>query len=515
MLFDYWLHREATYAFKVYFGLFILSCIILSLIHLFTKFELKFDTYPVRVTFISFKLCILFFVSLNSIINLCLVFMFNNINYNFYKYEIDQITFNTTTHLLISNVLTIPFFNATTFSLTKFNLSFILLFSFLYPIIFSFLSYDFNCYTTDVYLRLYYIFFLSYTILIVENIILFYFAYELLLLLVYSAMMLSSNSRGSVEASLFYLGWAILGSIFVGLGFLILILKTNYTYFFNLKDNRLTYNETYYIYLLLFFGFGIKLSVWPFWYWLPKAHVEVSTGMSIFLSCILIKLSLFSLLRLQHCLLSEIPLNICIFVSALCAFDIVFRFANLQDLKAMIAYGSVLHTNLLVVLIHLDSFRSIKNSIFYIWGHSLSTTTLFIIVNLIETRYSSRNILNVTGLWYTSPLLAKFSVFSLLSFLDIPLTLFFWGEIYLWECFIFNFLTIAAQVMVLVSIIFMAIFFKVWWNVLFGTPDSATSIVSFNDLNYDTNFCLLWLNIVQVILGLQPNLLSFLCGFYI
>lgn len=88
--------------------------------------------------------------------------------------------------------------------------------------------------------------------------------------------------------------------------------------------------------------------------------------MSIFLSCILIKLSLFSLLRLQHSLLSEIPLNICIFVCLICAFDIIFRFANLQDLKAMIAYGSVLHTNLLTALIHLDSFSSIKNSIFYI-----------------------------------------------------------------------------------------------------------------------------------------------------
>lgn len=88
--------------------------------------------------------------------------------------------------------------------------------------------------------------------------------------------------------------------------------------------------------------------------------------MSIFLSCILIKLSLFALLRLQCLLLSEISFNICIFVSLLCTFDIVIRFVNLQDLKAMIAYGSVLHTNLLITLIHLDSFSIIKNSIFYI-----------------------------------------------------------------------------------------------------------------------------------------------------
>jgi len=88
--------------------------------------------------------------------------------------------------------------------------------------------------------------------------------------------------------------------------------------------------------------------------------------MSIFLSCILIKLSLFSLLRVQHCLLSEIPFNICIFLSFFCCIDIVFRFPSLRDLKAIIAYGSVLHTNLLVALIHLDSLKSLKNSIYYI-----------------------------------------------------------------------------------------------------------------------------------------------------
>lgn len=98
------------------------------------------------------------------------------------------------------------FFNITTLSLTKFNLSFILLFSFLYPIIFSFLTYDFNCYSSDTYLKVFIIFFLSFLILLVENIILFYFLYELLLILVFYAMFLSSNSRGSVEASLFFAG---------------------------------------------------------------------------------------------------------------------------------------------------------------------------------------------------------------------------------------------------------------------------------------------------------------------
>ena len=88
--------------------------------------------------------------------------------------------------------------------------------------------------------------------------------------------------------------------------------------------------------------------------------------MSIFLSCILIKLSFFSLLRFQHILLTEISYTICIIFASLTAIDIVYRFINLRDLKAIIAYSSVLHTNLLLILIHMDSFKNLKTSIYYI-----------------------------------------------------------------------------------------------------------------------------------------------------
>ena len=107
------------------------------------------------------------------------------------------------------------------------------------------------------------------------------------------------------------------------------------------------------------------------------------------------------------------------YISFFCYLNIIFRYSNLRDLKAIIAYGSVLHTNLLLALIHLDSLKSLKNSIYYIWGHSLSTTTLFIIVNMIETRYGTRNILYISGLWYNSPNLVYLSIFSLLSFLEL------------------------------------------------------------------------------------------------
>jgi len=153
---------------------------------------------------------------------------------------------------------------AITFS--KFSLIFFFLFCFLYPIIISLMGVDYSYNNFRFYIYMMFVFFFSYYLLMLDNILLFYFIYEIILILVFGAMYNTSNSRGSVEAAIFYLGWAILGSVLVGLGVVLVIsLSGSYT-FSSLKTNTLSSNEVYYIYMLFFFGFGTKLSTWPFWY---------------------------------------------------------------------------------------------------------------------------------------------------------------------------------------------------------------------------------------------------------
>lgn len=439
---------------------------------------------------------------------------FNNLNFNNSSLNEEYFNFFYTSidfPLFFKNTI---YFNIFKISITKFNLIFFLLFSILYPIIILMMGYDYNFINYRFYTTMLIIFILSYFLLVIDNIILFYFIYEIILILVFSAMYLSSNSRGSIEAILFFAGWAILGSILVGFGFILLINFTNDYNFSTICYNKLTINETFYIYLLFFFGFGTKLSTWPFWYWLPRAHVEVSTGMSIFLSCILIKLSYFCLFRVKFILMTEISYNICIIVTLISVIDIIFRIINLRDLKAIIAYSSVLHTNLLLALVHLDTFRIINNSILYVWGHSLATASIFISINLIESRYNSRNIIVVSGLWYTSPLIALLVFWSILSFLDLPITLFFWGELWLWIILINSIPILGFQIIILCSFFFITIFFKIWWNILFGTPDK--NILLINNINiYEIILILFWLIIIQLILGIQPSILTTLVGYII
>ena len=99
-----------------------------------------------------------------------------------------------------------PFRRFFIFSISKFNIIFILLFICLYPVISFMVISDDNAYSFKYYIHMQLIFCFSFFLLLTENIVVFYFTYEVIIILTYSMLNLSSNSRGNIEASLYFLG---------------------------------------------------------------------------------------------------------------------------------------------------------------------------------------------------------------------------------------------------------------------------------------------------------------------
>lgn len=442
----------------------------------------------------------------NKILKLRLLVLFLSIGFSIWGFLLSFLFFLSIKTFPLTSSFTLELFSIS-FICSPLQISFLLLFNLLFPIIFIYIlqDYAFSSYTLIFYFFNIQLF--TYLLLFLNNMLFFYFVYELLLILIFNVMYLSSNNRGSIEATLFYAGWALLGSILIGFSFLYIFISTNIVDFSNLPNHHLITSEVFWIYMGLFLGFGTKLSLWPMWYWLPKAHVEVSTGMSIFLSCILIKVAYFGLLRIQMLLSTEISYNICILLALCGILDVVLRIVNLKDLKALIAYSSVLHTNLLLILIHIDIYKITLSSFFYVWGHSLATTGLFICINIIELQYSSRNIFQVTGLWQTNPLLAYILLWNLFFFIDLPFSLFFWGEFWLFLVFFENFFKLTLLILVFTNLFFLSIFFKFWWNVLSGVPNF--SVASFNLVwrNGIFSFALFLIGF-QLLTGFQAHVLN-------
>lgn len=390
-------------------------------------------------------------------------------------------------------------------ALNDLTLLFLLLVSFLFPGVIILTDFDFNPRAYKYILALQLVYLVTNILIMCTDLLMFYVFYELLVLLMFFAMYLSTNARGCVEAALFFLGWAVVGSIFVGIAVIYIINVTGTTNFHIIRHTTFTSDEIFLLYTLSFFGFGTKLSLWPFWYWLPRAHVEVSTAMSVFLSCILIKICLYCLIRFWWLINSEVVVSPFIFLVALCVFDVTCRLIIQTDLKAVIAYGSVLHVNLLVLLVLLDTTNLTLGTVLYIWGHSLATGGLFFATNLIERCHGSRATFEISGVYNTNPLVGLVAIFAVIGFLDFPLTVFFWGELWLWIT-LFSTIPITAAVLMFISaVIYIIVFFRIWWGVIFGASSHLAkypiTTLTWNDLHTAA-----YLILPQYICGLQPNI---------
>jgi NADH-quinone oxidoreductase subunit M len=129
--------------------------------------------------------------------------------------------------------------------------------------------------------------------------------------------------------------------MFLIFSLLYLFLVAGTSSFYALTTLFLTPFETNFLFACWFIGFGVKLPIWPFYGWLPKAHVEASTNFSIFLSGVLVKFAFFGLLK---CLIS-IQLEPSFYYVYPFLFigivDAVFKLFYQIDLKKLVAYSTV------------------------------------------------------------------------------------------------------------------------------------------------------------------------------
>ena len=95
--------------------------------------------------------------------------------------------------------------------------------------------------------------------------------------------------------------WTQFGALFLLFVLLYVFFISQTSQFSRLSHLSYTTFEVNYFFVCLLIGFGVKLPIWPFYGWLPKAHVEASTNFSIFLSGVLVKFAFFGLFK---CLLT-------------------------------------------------------------------------------------------------------------------------------------------------------------------------------------------------------------------
>jgi len=263
---------------------------------------------------------------------------------------------------------------------------------------------------------------------------LFYFFWEIMLVPMYFLIGIWGGPKKEFAAIKFFL-YTLFGSVFMLLAMLALYFwsEPNTFNMLELKRQAGNYGETFQIvvYLALFVGFAIKVPVFPFHTWLPLAHVEAPTAISIILAGVLLKMGIYGLLRISFPILPaatlwfSFPLLVLGFINvvygALCALA-------QTDIKKLVAYSSISHMGYCLMGMASLSAIGINGAIFQMLGHGFVSGALFLMVGVVYDRAHHRDVDGFGGLGLQMPKYTGLMMLFCMASLGLPGLVGFVGE---------------------------------------------------------------------------------------
>ncbi|WP_462248806.1 complex I subunit 4 family protein [Ekhidna sp.] len=185
-------------------------------------------------------------------------------------------------------------------------------------------------------------------------------------------------------------------------------------------------------FIFLIIGFGIKLPAVPVHTWLPDAHVEAPTPISVVLAGLLLKVGAYGLFRIAYGIFPDIAVQYASIVAVVGVISILYGGMNAlaqRDLKRMVAYSSVSHMGF--VLVGLASLTTIgfSGAYFHMISHGLISPALFLIAGVIYDRTGNRKMENFSGLASKMPQYTFFMAVFFFAGLGLPGLSGFVGEL--------------------------------------------------------------------------------------
>ncbi len=271
-------------------------------------------------------------------------------------------------------------------------------------------------------------------------------------------------------------------------------------------------NFQIWVFLGFFIGFAVKVPIFPFHTWLPDAHVEAPTAISVILAGILLKMGTYGLVRIN---MSMFPQGLDFFCNgigfwgnslALLGFiNIVYgSFCALAqtDFKKLVAYSSIGHMGFVILGLSARNDSGITGAMLQMFNHGVISAMLFLLVGVLYDRAHHREINGFGGLGTKMPVYTGITTLAFMASLGLPGLSGFVGEALslLGAYDKFKMLTILSTIGIVIGA---AYFLWTLQRVFLGTLNPKYEEIP--EINGREILTLVPLGILTIVLGVWPN----------
>ncbi len=264
--------------------------------------------------------------------------------------------------------------------------------------------------------------------------LLFFLFWELELVPMFLLIAVWGSGRKEYSATKFVL-YTIAGSAFMLVGILVLAFSSANTFDIEVLSNSQldgTVVSLRWAFVLLFIGFAVKLPIVPLHTWLPDAHTDAPTAVSVMLAGVLLTMGGYGIIRMCAGILPQELDDLAPWLAGIGAASVLYgAFVTLRqrDVKRLIAYSSVSHMGLVLLGVAAQGQTAMVGATYQMLSHGLITGLMFVMVGLMYERTHTREIARLGGLARQMPLIATGLVFAGLAGLGLPVMAGFVAEV--------------------------------------------------------------------------------------
>lgn len=235
-----------------------------------------------------------------------------------------------------------------------------------------------------------------------QNLLLFLLFYELELIPLWLLISVWGGAGKAMAATKFLIFTAFSGILILATFLALAVLRGSVDFsFLPVTSEQLGLSSQLVLLAMLLVGFGIKVPLVPFHSWLPDAHTQASTPVSVLLAGVLLKLGTYGILRFGLGLFPEAWAVMAPWLAIWAAVSVLYgSLAAIaqRDMKRMVAYSSVGHMGSILLAAAAATPVSLLGAEFQMVSHGLISALLFLLVGIVYRKTGTRDLEVLRGL---------------------------------------------------------------------------------------------------------------------